>query len=213
MVYESPNCESGYQAQAERPLIPASPRMDSPMYPQAPGGAIRPLGFRARGRGAQSRLAPRADEATFIGSAVLRRLRVTNRHVRGKTDYQPSRAIWVPAPGTSSPFSPASSRPIELGFADARFGSAFRRQPAREPSPSSKAGTTLGAATRPLDSPSPIDYEISHRSSPGLAQILDCPRNRGGFMCLGDYDVVVVGAGYAAHAASVPSSSSPISRE
>ena len=40
------------------------------MFPQAPGGAIRPLGFLARGRGAQSRSAPRADEGTFIGSAV-----------------------------------------------------------------------------------------------------------------------------------------------
>ncbi len=39
-------------------LIPASPRMDSPLSPQAPGGAIRPLGFRAGGRGAQSRLPP-----------------------------------------------------------------------------------------------------------------------------------------------------------
>ena len=40
------------------------------MFPQAPGGAIRPLGFRATGRGAQSRLAPRADEGASIGSAV-----------------------------------------------------------------------------------------------------------------------------------------------
>ncbi len=30
----------------------ASPFMGSPMFPQAPGGAIRPLGFRARRRGA-----------------------------------------------------------------------------------------------------------------------------------------------------------------
>ena len=46
------------------------------MFPQAPGGAIRPLGYRARGRGAQllrsklARSAPRADEGAFIGSAV-----------------------------------------------------------------------------------------------------------------------------------------------
>ena len=56
---------------APRPLlIPASPRMDSPMFPQAPGGAIRPLGYRARGV-ARSRACRRADKGTFIGSAVL----------------------------------------------------------------------------------------------------------------------------------------------
>ena len=32
--------------------------MDSPLFPQALGGAIRPLGFRARGRGALSLLPP-----------------------------------------------------------------------------------------------------------------------------------------------------------
>ena len=46
------------------------------MFPQAPGGAIRPLGFRATGRGAPlvaidtARSAPRADEGIFIGSGV-----------------------------------------------------------------------------------------------------------------------------------------------
>ncbi len=50
--------------------------MGSPMFTQAPGGAIRPLGFRATGRGAPlvaiktARLAPRADEEIFIGSGV-----------------------------------------------------------------------------------------------------------------------------------------------
>ena len=40
------------------------------MFPQAPGGAIRPLGFRAR-VAARSRAYRRADEDIFIGSAVL----------------------------------------------------------------------------------------------------------------------------------------------
>ena len=67
--------------------------MDSPMFPQAPGGAIRPLGFRASGRGAQSRLAPPADEGTFIGSGVL------NAGMRGDRGF-----VILSAPGEISAF-------------------------------------------------------------------------------------------------------------
>ncbi len=41
-----------------------------------------------------------------------RLLWVKSRRGRGKVHYLPNRAIWVHAPGSGSPFSPASSRPI-----------------------------------------------------------------------------------------------------
>ncbi len=69
-----------------------------------------------------------------------------SRRGRGKIHYLPSRALWVHAPHIGSP---ASSRPIELSFADAPFGQsgAVGRSPAGGSDAEQVTGVAVSASS------------------------------------------------------------------
>ena len=109
--------------------------MDSPLFPQTPGGAIRPLGFRRISGGAQSRL-PAAIMSQSQCPLVLERFQVKWNRSRAATAAR--RSSGAPAQARTLGSAAVSEKNLER-FRSQRNRSRTAGRPSKPPGPAQSA--------------------------------------------------------------------------